>query len=58
MLKIKKYAAIDIGSNAVRLLITSIIEQEGEAVIFKKNALVSHHIRNHIFVLMLHLDLV
>lgn len=45
MLKIKKYAAIDIGSNAVRLLITSIIEQEGEAVIFKKNALVRVPIR-------------
>ena len=31
MLKIKKYAALDIGSNAVRLLITSIIEQEGKS---------------------------
>ena len=45
MLKIKKYAALDIGSNAVRLLITSIIEQEGKAVIFKKNALVRVPIR-------------
>lgn len=45
MLKISKYGAIDIGSNAVRLLITSIIEQEGKPVIFKKNALVRVPIR-------------
>ena len=40
MLKIQKYAAIDIGSNAVRLLISNIIEQDNEPVIFKKNSLV------------------
>lgn len=45
MLNIQKYAAIDIGSNAVRLLITSIIEQDNKPVIFKKNALVRVPIR-------------
>ena len=45
MLKIKKYGAIDIGSNAVRLLITSIIEQDGRPIIFKKNALIRVPIR-------------
>jgi len=45
MLKIRKYAAIDIGSNAVRLLISNIIEEEGAKVIFKKNALVRVPIR-------------
>jgi exopolyphosphatase/guanosine-5'-triphosphate,3'-diphosphate pyrophosphatase len=45
MLKIQKYAAIDIGSNAVRLLISNIIEQEGEPVRFKKNSLVRVPIR-------------
>ncbi|ARV08714.1 exopolyphosphatase [Winogradskyella sp. PC-19] len=45
MLSIKKYGAIDIGSNAVRLLIMSIIEQEDKPVVFKKNALVRVPIR-------------
>ncbi|MFD1061630.1 Ppx/GppA phosphatase family protein [Winogradskyella litorisediminis] len=45
MLKISKYGAIDIGSNAVRLLITSVIEQDGKLVKFKKNALVRVPIR-------------
>lgn len=45
MLKITKYAAIDIGSNAVRLLISNIIEQEGAAVKFKKSSLVRVPIR-------------
>ncbi|GGI57290.1 Ppx/GppA phosphatase family protein [Winogradskyella haliclonae] len=45
MLSIKKYAAIDIGSNAVRLLITSVIEQDDKPVIFKKNSLVRVPIR-------------
>ena len=39
MLSIKKYAAIDIGSNAVRLLISNIIEQKGKPVRFKKTSL-------------------
>ncbi len=45
MLSIKKYAAIDIGSNAVRLLISNIIEEEGKPVQFKKNSLVRVPIR-------------
>ncbi|MDO5971495.1 rod shape-determining protein [Flavivirga aquimarina] len=45
MLTIKKYAAIDIGSNAVRLLISNIIEQKGRPVQFKKNSLVRVPIR-------------
>lgn len=45
MLKINKYAAIDIGSNAVRLLISNIIEQDNELVVFKKNSLVRVPIR-------------
>ena len=45
MLKIQKYAAIDIGSNAVRLLISNIIEQPGKPVVFKKNSLVRVPIR-------------
>ncbi|MBO3117750.1 rod shape-determining protein [Winogradskyella sp. DF17] len=45
MLKIQKYAAIDIGSNAVRLLISNIIEQDNEVPVFKKNSLVRVPIR-------------
>jgi exopolyphosphatase/guanosine-5'-triphosphate,3'-diphosphate pyrophosphatase len=30
MIKIKKYAAIDVGSNAMRLLVVNIVEQEGK----------------------------
>ncbi|MEY8848931.1 Ppx/GppA phosphatase family protein [Psychroserpens sp. XS_ASV72] len=45
MLSIKKYAAIDIGSNAVRLLISSIIEQKGQLIKFKKTSLVRVPIR-------------
>ncbi len=45
MLTIKKYAAIDIGSNAVRLLIANIIEQEDGPTLFRKNALVRVPIR-------------
>lgn len=41
----KKYAAIDIGSNAVRLLISTITEQEGKDPIFKKTSLVRVPIR-------------
>jgi exopolyphosphatase/guanosine-5'-triphosphate,3'-diphosphate pyrophosphatase len=45
MLIFKKYAAIDIGSNAVRLLISNIIEEEGKPVRFKKSSLVRVPIR-------------
>ncbi|TDD93614.1 Ppx/GppA phosphatase family protein [Flavobacterium cellulosilyticum] len=45
MLKIKKYAAIDIGSNAMRLLITNIVEQEGKTTQFNKSSLVRVPIR-------------
>lgn len=45
MLSIKKYAAIDIGSNAVRLLISNIIEQKDKPVRFKKSSLVRVPIR-------------
>jgi len=41
----KKYAAIDIGSNAVRLLISTITEQAGKEPIFKKTSLVRVPIR-------------
>ncbi len=45
MLTIKKYAAIDIGSNGVRLLISNIIEQKGKPTLFRKSALVRLPIR-------------
>lgn len=45
MLTIKKYAAIDIGSNAVRLLIANIIEEKGQVTRFKKSSLVRVPIR-------------
>ncbi|WP_452221946.1 Ppx/GppA phosphatase family protein [Lacinutrix salivirga] len=45
MLVIKKYAAIDIGSNAVRLLIANIIEEKGKPIRFKKSSLVRVPIR-------------
>ena len=43
-MKIKKYAAIDIGSNAMRVLISNVIETK-EGVSFQKNALVRAPIR-------------
>jgi exopolyphosphatase / guanosine-5'-triphosphate,3'-diphosphate pyrophosphatase len=42
---IKKYAAIDIGSNAMRLLITNIIEHKNAPTQFNKSALVRVPIR-------------
>ena len=45
MIDQKKYAAIDIGSNAVRLLIMTITEQEGREAHFKKTSLVRVPIR-------------
>jgi len=45
LLKIDKYAAIDIGSNAIRLLITTIIEKDEKPPQFKKTSLVRVPIR-------------
>ncbi len=45
MITQKKFAAIDIGSNAVRLLISTITEQEGREPMFKKTSLVRVPIR-------------
>lgn len=45
MLIIKKYAAIDIGSNAVRLLISTITEPQGKEPTFKKTSLVRVPVR-------------
>ena len=44
-MKIEKYAAIDIGSNAIRVLIANIITQKNGNVNFYKNALVRVPIR-------------
>ena len=45
MLEIKKYGAIDIGSNAIRLLVSNVIVTEGKEPQFKKSALVRVPIR-------------
>ncbi len=45
MIRIKKYAAIDIGSNAMRLLIVNIVEQDGKETQFNKSSLVRVPIR-------------
>ena len=45
MIHIEKYAAIDIGSNAIRLLIATVLEKEGRAPQFKKTSLVRVPIR-------------
>lgn len=45
MINIKKYAAIDIGSNAMRLLVANIVEEHGKETHFSKNALVRLPIR-------------
>ncbi|TBW29374.1 Ppx/GppA phosphatase family protein [Gramella sp. KN1008] len=45
MIKQKTYAAIDIGSNAVRLLVSTITEKEGMETDFKKTSLVRVPIR-------------
>ena len=44
-MNIKKYAAIDIGSNAMRLLVMNIVENDGKETQFTKNALVRVPIR-------------
>lgn len=45
MINQRKFAAIDIGSNAVRLLIMTITEQQGREALFKKTSLVRVPIR-------------
>lgn len=45
MLEIKKYAAIDIGSNAIRLLISNIIVEKDKETLFRKSSLVRVPIR-------------
>ncbi|RTE53400.1 exopolyphosphatase [Arenibacter aquaticus] len=44
-MKVRKYAAIDIGSNAIRLLTHNVIEEEGKETLFRKSALVRLPIR-------------
>lgn len=44
-MNVQRYAAIDIGSNAIRLLINTIIETENKPVQFKKTSLVRVPIR-------------
>ena len=45
MINIKKYAAIDIGSNAMRLLVANIIEEKDKETQFSKSSLVRVPIR-------------
>ena len=45
MIEIKKYGAIDIGSNAVRLLISSVTTMDGKNPRFKKTSLIRVPIR-------------
>lgn len=44
-LKIKKYAAIDIGSNAVRLLVANVIEKKNGSTQYRKSSLVRVPVR-------------
>lgn len=45
MIKIKKYAAIDIGSNAMRLLIANVVEEQNREPQFNKSSLIRVPIR-------------
>lgn len=45
MIAIKKYAAVDIGSNAMRLLITNVIEEKNKPTQFNKSHLIRVPIR-------------
>lgn len=45
MIAIKKYGAIDIGSNAIRLLVSNVVEREDRDPQFKKSSLVRVPIR-------------
>ena len=42
MQEIKRYAAIDIGSNAVRLLIANVILQKDKEPLFQKSSMVRY----------------
>ena len=44
-LEIRKYAAIDIGSNAVRLLVANVIERKNGTTQFRKSSLVRVPVR-------------
>ena len=44
-MNIEKYAAIDIGSNAIRILIANVLDDNHENIFFSKNALVRMPIR-------------
>jgi len=44
-LKFRKFAAIDIGSNAIRLLIQNVIEEQGKRTLFTKSELVRVPVR-------------
>lgn len=45
MIKIRKFAAIDIGSNAMRLLIANVVEEQGKPTQFNKSHLIRVPIR-------------
>jgi len=45
VLKVKKYGAIDIGSNAIRLLVANVVVKKGKEPQFKKSSLVRVPIR-------------
>lgn len=42
---LRKFAAIDIGSNAIRLLINNVIEREGQPPVFRRNKLIRVPVR-------------
>ncbi|HAI43251.1 MAG TPA: exopolyphosphatase, partial [Maribacter sp.] len=44
-MKVRKFAAIDIGSNAIRLLTHNVIEDKGKKTQFRKSALVRVPVR-------------
>ena len=44
-MKVRKFAAIDVGSNAIRLLINNVIEEKGKKTLFTKSELVRVPVR-------------
>ena len=44
-MKVKKLAAIDIGSNAIRILISNVVQVEGEHPVFMKSEMIRVPIR-------------